>query len=167
MYPYDGTAGTHRKRLVNFRNILAISLCDPIVDTSDIRYTFSEFLTRGDTAFVHVFEFVGHKLERRLGRLSGRPRTDLNTQMTSSPFTPSDRIHGHGHRCIVTLPENCVSSRHRPSPLTLQEMLRGSRKACWMPTSSPNGKEPKEARRGCAIAIAIMEAPKPQRRSRG
>ena len=57
-YPYDGTAGTHRKRLVNFRNILAISLCAPIVDTSDIRYTFSEFLTRGDTAFVHVFEFV-------------------------------------------------------------------------------------------------------------
>ena len=93
---------------------------------------------------------------RRLGRLSGRPRTDLTDDLLPvHTILPSDRIHGHGHRCIVTLPENCVSSRHRPSPLTLQEMLRGSRKACWMPTSSPNGKEPKEARRGCAIGIAI------------
>ena len=45
-----------------------------------------------------------------------------------------------------------VSSRHWPSPLT--DLLRGSRKACRRQGDKlANGEEPKEARRGCAIAI--------------
>ena len=60
-YPYDGTAGTHRKRLVNFRNILAISLCAPIHWTPPIYDILFLNFSQGaiaDTAFVHVFEFV-------------------------------------------------------------------------------------------------------------
>ena len=82
-YPYDGTAGTHRKRLVNFRNILAISLCAPIHWTPpiyDILFlNFSQGAILRSFTYSNSFGFD----RRRLGRLSGRPRprTDLTDDL--------------------------------------------------------------------------------------
>ena len=82
-YPYDGTAGTHRKRLVNFRNILAISLCGtvhplwtpPIYDI--LFLNFSQGAILRSFTYSNSFGFD----RRRLGRLSGRPRTDLTDDL--------------------------------------------------------------------------------------
>ena len=48
------------------------------------------------------------------------------------------------------------TSRHWPSPLTHQDAARITVHARLVADKLANGKEPKEARRGCAIAIAIM-----------
>ena len=55
---------------------------------------------------------------------------------------------------------HCVWSRHWPSPLTHQDAA--SDRARLVADKLAIGKEPKEARRGCAIAIAIMGRRQPQ-----
>ena len=98
-----------------------------------------------------IFSLNRSKALRLPRRLPPRAQISINRVVVESPLIEDVFVCGTR---FLRMYIHCVWSRHWPSPLTHQ--YAASDRARLVADKLAIGKEPKEARRGCAIAIAIM-----------